>query len=263
MHARQPVVCGRWADPRVAENIGVTQGVHVGPILFDPCVYLISCADGPVTGDDDIDLARHALEQPQRGEVVLNRVRGVVEVKQRNQNVRKRVAGDKNAALLDQQRRMARGMRLMLDDLDLRAIPRNLRSLDGRRYYRELLSGSEERIASNILVDRLKRLTDAGMLTRDPARSGQRARYNLTEPAIQLVPVFAQLGSWGLRHRPTSHCLRVRAQLLEQGGPELWESFMAELRHEHLGSEPPLAVPTIREQLRAAYLTAAEQDENR
>ena len=130
-----------------------------------------------------------------------------------------------------------------------------------RRYYRELLSGSEERIASNILADRLKRLTDAGMLTRDPARSGQRARYNLTEPAIQLVPVFAGLGSWGLRHRPTSHRLRVRAQLLEQGGPELWESFMAELRHEHLGSGPPPAVPTVREQLRAAYLAAAEQDE--
>jgi len=53
--------------------MGVTQGVHVRPILVDPCVYLISSADGPVAGDDDIDVARHALEQPQRGEVVLDR----------------------------------------------------------------------------------------------------------------------------------------------------------------------------------------------
>ena len=40
------------------------QGVHVRPIKLDPSVYLITVADGPVAGDDDIDVARHALEQP-------------------------------------------------------------------------------------------------------------------------------------------------------------------------------------------------------
>ena len=57
VHARQPILAvrGRWADPRVAENMGVTQGVHVRPILVDPCAYLISSADGPVAGDEDID----------------------------------------------------------------------------------------------------------------------------------------------------------------------------------------------------------------
>jgi hypothetical protein len=63
---------------------------------------LISSADGPVAGDDDIDVARHALEQPQRGEVVLDRVSGV-QVEHRNQDVRKHVAGDENPAFLDQQ----------------------------------------------------------------------------------------------------------------------------------------------------------------
>jgi hypothetical protein len=58
--------------------------------------------------------------------------------------------------------------------------------------------------------------------------AGQRARYSLTEPAIQLVPVFAQLGSLGFRRRPTSRALRVRAELLEQGGPALWQEFMDE-----------------------------------
>lgn len=128
-----------------------------------------------------------------------------------------------------------------------------------RRYFRELLAGSQEGIASNILADRLKRLTGAGLLTREQTRSGQRARYSLTEPAIQLVPVFAQLGSWGLRHRPTSRPLRVRAELLERGGPELWERFMAELRHEHLGTGPAAETPSVREQLRAAYLAAVDQ----
>src|SRR6266545_2698337 len=68
-----------------------------------------------------------------------------------------------------------------------------------RRYFRELQAGSEEGIASNILADRLKRLVELGLLTREDTRAGQRARYSLTEPAIQLVPVFAQLGSCGLR----------------------------------------------------------------
>jgi DNA-binding HxlR family transcriptional regulator len=67
----------------------------------------------------------------------------------------------------------------------------------------------------------LRTLVKAGLLTRDDAGRGQRATYSLTEPAIQLVPVLVQLGGWGLRHRPTSPALRVRAELLEAGGPEL------------------------------------------
>jgi DNA-binding HxlR family transcriptional regulator len=125
-----------------------------------------------------------------------------------------------------------------------------------RRYFRELQGGSLEGIASNILADRLKRLVALGLLTREDTRPGQRARYSLTEPAIQLVPVFAQLGSWGLRHRPTTPTLRVRSELLEEGGPPLWEQLMEELRRSHLGSESPARSPSVRERLNAAYLTA-------
>jgi hypothetical protein len=78
-----------------------------------------------VAGDDDIDVARRGLDQPQRGEVVLDRLSGLVQVEQRNQDVRQHVGGDEDRAFLDDQRRMARGMRLMLDDADLRAIPGN------------------------------------------------------------------------------------------------------------------------------------------
>ena len=160
MHARQPVLAvrGRWADPRVGGNTGVTQGAHVRPILVDPCVYLISSADGPVAGDEDIDVARHALEQPQRGEVVLDRVRGAVQVEQRNQDIRKHVAGDENPAFSDQQRRMARGMRLMLDNPDLRAIPGNLRHPGGQ-------AGNEAEQVQRYLPGDVRRypLGDAGL----------------------------------------------------------------------------------------------------
>src|SRR3546814_20824146 len=82
-----------------------------------------------------------------------------------------------------------------------------------RRHFRELLNRSEEGIASNILADRLKRLTRDGLLTRadDPSHK-QKAIYSLTEKAIQLLPLFVVMGAWGRRHLPVTHALSVRAR---------------------------------------------------
>src|SRR5205814_10056122 len=85
-----------------------------------------------VAGDEDRDVAGHVLEQLQGGEVVLGRVGGVVQVEHRNQDIGKHVAGDEDPAFLDQQRRVARGVRSVLDDPDLRAVPRNARSFGGQ-----------------------------------------------------------------------------------------------------------------------------------
>src|SRR5579862_7863200 len=65
-----------------------------------------------------------------------------------------------------------------------------------RRHFRDLLQHSQEGIASNILADRLKRLVERGLLTRsdDPTHK-QKAIYSLTEMAIELVPLFAQMGA--------------------------------------------------------------------
>ncbi len=126
-----------------------------------------------------------------------------------------------------------------------------------RRYFRELLAGSEEGIASNILADRLKRLVDAGLLTRATARPGQRAKYSLTEPAIELVPVIAELGAWGVRHRSTTARLRVRAELLTEGGPELWAEYMDELRQLHLDQPRHHEChSSVMERMRDAYAAA-------
>lgn len=109
-----------------------------------------------------------------------------------------------------------------------------------RRYYRDLLNRSEEGIASNILADRLKKLLDAGLLSAsaDPAHK-QKTIYSLTEPAIQLVPLLVQMGAWGRRFTPATPELSIRAQLLENGGPKMWDAFMAELRSLHLGHKKP------------------------
>jgi len=122
-----------------------------------------------------------------------------------------------------------------------------------RRHFRELLNQSEEGIASNILADRLRRLVDAGLLSRadDPSHK-QKAIYSLTEPAIELVPLLAHMGAWGRRHRPVSEELSIRAQLLEEGGQPMWDAFMTELRHLHLGARRPKR--SVFAELQAAYL---------
>jgi DNA-binding HxlR family transcriptional regulator len=109
----------------------------------------------------------------------------------------------------------------------------------GRRHFRDLLAHSEERIASNILSSRLKALVAGGLLTHEDAGRGRRGKYSLTEAGIQTVPVMVALGSWGMRHRPTSPELSIRARLLEEGGPPLWEDLMDELREAHLGIPRP------------------------
>jgi DNA-binding HxlR family transcriptional regulator len=126
-----------------------------------------------------------------------------------------------------------------------------------RRHFRALLTGSEEGIATNILADRLHRLTELGMLTSvpDPGHK-QRLLLSLTEPAIQLVPVLAHLGAWGRRHLPVTRELAIRAELLERGGPELWERFMDELRVLHLGHPATPGAPSVLDELTTAYREA-------
>jgi DNA-binding HxlR family transcriptional regulator len=104
------------------------------------------------------------------------------------------------------------------------------------RHFRELLTQSEEGIASNILADRLKRLVKQGVLSKadDPSHK-QKTTYSLTEQGIELFPVLAQMSAWGLKYLPVTEELAIRAHLLKVGGPKLWDEFMDELREVHLG----------------------------
>jgi DNA-binding HxlR family transcriptional regulator len=128
------------------------------------------------------------------------------------------------------------------------------------RHFRELLAGPE-RISSNILADRLATLVEHGLLTRsgDSAHK-QKITYSLTERAIALVPVFAQISAWGRTHLPAAPEFAARADVLADGGPALWEAFMDELRENHLGPQarrrPPSDGPTVRAHMDAAYQAA-------
>ncbi len=115
-----------------------------------------------------------------------------------------------------------------------------------RRHFRELLQGSEEGIASNVLADRLKRLVEAGLLTR-----GDDPTHKQKAIIIALVPLLAHMGAWGCSFTPASEELSVRARLLSEGGPRLWDAFMRELRALHTGGVRPRR--SVLAELQAAY----------
>jgi DNA-binding HxlR family transcriptional regulator len=130
-----------------------------------------------------------------------------------------------------------------------------------RRHFRELLTKSEEKIASNILADRLKTLMEQGIVTRadDPSHK-QKAIYSLTEKGIELLPTIAQMAAWGRKYLPVTEELSIRAQLLEEGGPKLWAEFMDELRELHLGIKPKKkAKISVGARLQAAYELVMEK----
>lgn len=124
-----------------------------------------------------------------------------------------------------------------------------------RRHFRELLTRSEEGVASNILSDRLKTLVEQGVISKasDPTHK-QKSIYSLTEKGIELLPVLAQMAAWGVKYLPVTEELSIRAELLRDGGPKLWDDFMDELRAVHLGAPPQRRRgPSVSERLRATY----------
>ena len=128
-----------------------------------------------------------------------------------------------------------------------------------RRYFRALLTGSPEGIASNILADRLKRLLDAGLLTRGTAARGQRARFSLTEAGIQTVPILYALGDWGLNWRAKEGQSPTAQQFMRDGGPEFLEEIMDELRVRHLDAPPKSRTgPGALERLEAVSAAASD-----
>ncbi len=127
-----------------------------------------------------------------------------------------------------------------------------------RRSFRDLLTNSVEGIASNILAARLRMLLAEGIITRtpDPAHK-QKSTYSLTEKAIALVPVMVHLGAWGTAYLPVTPELAIRARVLADGGPALWDDFMDELRHLHLEARRAPEAGSVLDRLQRAYEAVA------
>jgi DNA-binding HxlR family transcriptional regulator len=73
---------------------------------------------------------------------------------------------------------------------------------------------SDERIATNILADRLRRLERNGIISAeaDPT-DGRRMSYRLTEKGIDLAPLLLELLIWGAMHEETMAPRELIAQM--------------------------------------------------
>src|SRR5688572_33394671 len=64
-----------------------------------------------------------------------------------------------------------------------------------KRRFKEFLE-SEERIATNVLVDRLAKLQQNGIIEK------MCEQYLITEKGLELVPLLTEMIAWGAKHDP-------------------------------------------------------------
>jgi DNA-binding HxlR family transcriptional regulator len=70
----------------------------------------------------------------------------------------------------------------------------------GKKTYGEFLL-SEEKIATNILADRLTMLEEAGLIKSKKDKENKlKFNYTLTEKVIDLVPVLLEIVKWSAKH---------------------------------------------------------------
>ena len=80
----------------------------------------------------------------------------------------------------------------------------------GYHTFKEFLY-SHERIASNILADRLKRLENYGIISAAPDPSdGRKMIYSLTPKGLGLAPVLTEMVLWAAAHEETGNQALVR-----------------------------------------------------
>ena len=90
-----------------------------------------------------------------------------------------------------------------------------------KKTYGEFLS-SREKIATNILANRLGQLQERGILTKitDPSDK-RRDIYQLTLKGLDLYPVMLQMILWSAKYDPNTPVSKRFAQLMENGDEEI------------------------------------------
>lgn len=77
--------------------------------------------------------------------------------------------------------------------------------LRGSKTYKEFLH-SHERIATNILAERLQRLMSYGIISAKPdPDDGRKQIYLLTQKGIDLAPVLTEMVLWASAHEETGN----------------------------------------------------------
>ncbi len=66
----------------------------------------------------------------------------------------------------------------------------------GKKHYKDFMV-SEEKISTNILADRLKRMEEIGIITKVSNKANKLLNdYNLTPKAYAMAPIFEEIAKW-------------------------------------------------------------------
>lgn len=106
-----------------------------------------------------------------------------------------------------------------------------------RRHFNELLRQSEEKIASNILRDRLAMFEKEGLITKGKGSEDshkQKVTYSLTEKSIDLLSVLVPAIGWSVKYEPVNMVKYKPAIDLLESGPAGLEAFRKYLLEEHV-----------------------------
>lgn len=105
--------------------------------------------------------------------------------------------------------------------------------MKGHRTYGEFLE-SDERIATNVLADKLQELELAGIVSksRDP-ENGRRILYSLTEKGADLAPVMLEIARWSAKYDPNT---KAREKVIRRIETDR-EGFAQELRERALAKQ--------------------------
>ena len=99
-----------------------------------------------------------------------------------------------------------------------------------KRHFREFLE-SAEGIASNILTDRLKRLEESGVVSRQPdPENARQVIYTLTEKGKDLIPALLELARWGAKHVARSVPRKDIARRMKEDRDGLIEELKSSLK---------------------------------
>jgi DNA-binding HxlR family transcriptional regulator len=103
-------------------------------------------------------------------------------------------------------------------------------AMTGKNTYNEFLK-SEEKIATNILADRLVMLEEVGILTKEEhPDSKAKILYRLTQMGIDLLPILFETILWSDKYLPIAPQAREFAVLLRQNKEGIIEQFSEGLK---------------------------------
>ena len=101
---------------------------------------------------------------------------------------------------------------------------------EGKKTYGEFAK-SEERMASNILADRLSMLEWVVILTKEDNPENKKVPvYYLTQKGADLIPVMAEMILWSDKYNEISEQAKQFAQMLKQNKEQIIEGMKAQVK---------------------------------